>query len=158
MPEREVVDFRDVPDIQDFSEPMPPGVYRCRVIAPKAEVSKASGQPMYTLELMVTDGQYYGRRLWHRKVITQKTAPFVKADLKALGIPVPQHPVHADVLARQVASRAVDKEVLARVTVEEFDGVPRNRVVSLQPAPAVPKQEPQEEYGPPPWEYGEGEP
>ncbi len=159
MSEHEMIDLREVPEIRDIAEPMPPGIYRCRVISPRFDVSRTSNLPMYTLEMMVIEGEFYGRHLWHRKVITQKTAPFVKADMRALGIPIPQHPVHADVLAKQIASKSIGKEVLARVTVEEFDGVPRNRVVSLLQAPRTePEPAPEEEFGPPPWEYGEGEP
>lgn len=49
-------------DTQDYS-PVAPDVYRGRIFAVTFGPSKSSGQPMYTVEWHITNGEYAGRKV-----------------------------------------------------------------------------------------------
>lgn len=82
-----VYNLRDV-DEASF-DPIPAGIYRVTVadasMTETGENSKVPGSPMMTLELRVAGGEYEDKPVWHNMVFSEKTLPFVKRDLRALG-------------------------------------------------------------------------
>lgn len=71
----ETADFEEVPD----------GKYQVRVETVKlAESSK--GDPMIKWDLIVISGDHEGRHVFKNAVITASSMPFVKGDLKILGL------------------------------------------------------------------------
>ena len=65
--------------------PLPDGTYACVVAA--AEVCKNKGNDDFHLyfALEIVEGAHKGRKIWHRRGVTDKTLPWVKADLEAVG-------------------------------------------------------------------------
>lgn len=71
----EVADFDEVPD----------GKYQVRVDAVRLDHSQ-NGDPMIKWDLIVVAGQHSGRHVFKNSVITQASLPFVKGDMKTLGV------------------------------------------------------------------------
>ena len=72
----------------DNSGPIPPGEYRCRVVAGELAESR-SGTPSYKLTFQVAEGDHAGRRVWHDLWLTPAAMPTTKRDLAKLGIVEP---------------------------------------------------------------------
>jgi len=115
--------------------PIPEGEYTLKVMDTSPEPSK-NGKPMYTLVMDVIDGEYRGKKLWHRRPVQASTAPFVKADLQALQVKVPAGSVSAEDLARFVAREARGRLVRASVGFGTGDYADRNEVKALLPVEA----------------------
>ena len=74
----------DAAEEPEFDE-LPDGKYQVRI--EKAQVSKSSaGDPMIKWELLVIAGAREGRRIFKNSVITDRSLPFVKGDLKKVGL------------------------------------------------------------------------
>ncbi len=68
----------------DFDE-LPDGKYQVRI--EKAQLTESSkGDPMIKWDLVVLSGSCAGRHLFKNAVITRASLPFVKGDLKLLGL------------------------------------------------------------------------
>jgi hypothetical protein len=81
---------------------------------------------MFTLQLMINEGQYRGRKLYTYWSFSQKAMPFTKATIQR---------VAPELLAgafnpQQVADegRLIGKPCRVRVTVEEYNGEDRTKV------------------------------
>ncbi len=126
----DVLDFSDfdldLPEKRDFP-PIPEGSYLVRVREATYEVSR-SGYPMYVLVLEIVQGEHKGRRLWLRRVVSEKTSYFVRKDMKALRIMPPKEKLKADGVARLVAREALGAMVAAEVGLE-IDGERERNVV-----------------------------
>ncbi len=68
---------------------VPDGKYQVRVERVDLTHSQA-GDPMLKWDLIVLSGQYTGRHVFKNAVITQKSIPFVKGDLKTLNVQLPK--------------------------------------------------------------------
>jgi hypothetical protein len=66
-------------------EEVPDGKYQVRIEAVKLATSQKSN-PMIKWDLIVLSGQHTGRHIFKNSVITPKSLPFVKGDLKTLGL------------------------------------------------------------------------
>jgi hypothetical protein len=64
---------------------VPDGKYQVRIESVRLESSQ-KGVPMIKFELEVLSGSQAGRRIFKNSVITQASIPYVKGDLKTLGI------------------------------------------------------------------------
>jgi hypothetical protein len=103
--------------------PIPPGVYRCRMVDAEFVTSK-SGTPGFCIGFAVERGEHTGRRLWHTLWLTPRAMPMAKRDLSKLG-------VHQfDQLDGLVPQRIVAD---VRVAVRTDDsGCQRNRVLAFE--------------------------
>lgn len=77
--EAEAPDFEEVPD----------GKYQVHVHGVRLGESQ-KGDPMVKWDLIVLSGQYEGRHIFKNAVITHASLPFVKGDLKTLGLELPK--------------------------------------------------------------------
>jgi hypothetical protein len=77
-------DEYDSVDPADNDE-VPDGKYQVRVQRVKLERSQ-KGDPMLKWDLVVLSGQHANRHVFKNSVITQASLPFVKGDLKTLGL------------------------------------------------------------------------
>jgi len=109
---------------------VPDGKYQARIESVKLESSQ-KGDPMIKFDLEVISGAQAGRHIFKNSVITQASIPYVKGDLKTLGLE----------LARfsQLAGRL---EELLDVTLEvtkrtrgDYSNVYFNRRLRLAAAP-----------------------
>jgi len=64
---------------------VPDGKYQARIESVKLESSQ-KGDPMIKFDLEVLSGAQAGRHIFKNSVITQASIPYVKGDLKTLGI------------------------------------------------------------------------
>lgn len=82
------------------NDEVPDGKYQVRVQRVKLDRSQ-KGDPMLKWDLVVLSGQHANRHVFKNAVITQASLPFVKGDLKTLGLEVPRFselPRHLDEL------------------------------------------------------------
>ena len=93
-PDNSDVDLSEFDD--DFSsaeapsfDEVPDGKYQVRIDAVRLDRSQ-KGDPMLKWDLVVLSGQHTGRHIFKNAVITQASLPFVKGDLKTLGLELPK--------------------------------------------------------------------
>lgn len=103
--------YAEPPDLSGFddeydavppadNDEVPDGKYQARVHAVKLDRSQM-GDPMLKWDLLVLSGPHAGRHIFKNAVITQASLPFVKGDLKTLGLDLPklsELPHHLDQL------------------------------------------------------------
>lgn len=77
-------DEYDSADAPDFDE-VPDGKYQVRVDTVRMDHSQ-NGDPMIKWDLIVIAGPHSGRHIFRNSVITQASLPFVKGDMKTLGV------------------------------------------------------------------------
>jgi len=89
-PDNSDVDLSEFDD--DFSsaeapsfDEVPDGKYQVRIDAVRLDRSQ-KGDPMIKWDLIVIAGQHSGRHIFKNSVITPAALPFVKGDLKTLGL------------------------------------------------------------------------
>ncbi len=89
-PDNSDVDLSEFDD--DFSsaeapsfDEVPDGKYQVRIDAARLDRSQ-KGDPMIKWDLIVIAGQHSGRHIFKNSVITPAALPFVKGDLKTLGL------------------------------------------------------------------------
>ena len=66
-------------------EEVPDGKYQARIESVRLERSQ-KGDPMIRWDLIIIAGQHAGRHIFKNSVITPPSLPYVKADLKTLGM------------------------------------------------------------------------
>jgi hypothetical protein len=93
-PDNSDVDLSEFDD--DFSsaeahsfDEVPDGKYQVRIDAVRLDRSQ-KGDPMIKWDLIVIAGQHNGRHIFKNSVITPAALPFVKGDLKTLGLELPK--------------------------------------------------------------------
>ncbi len=110
----------DVEEGVDFDQPLPRGVYRCKVSDIEVGESKSSGKPMMTVEYEVTQKEGKGRKLWDYIVLDDSSAWKLKQFTDALGLKA-KGTLDTD--------KAVGERVLVRVKHETDNRDPDNPVV-----------------------------
>jgi hypothetical protein len=112
----------------DFEE-LPDGKYQVTVHGVRLGESQ-KGDPMLKWDLVVISGPCEGRHLFKNAVITSASLPFVKGDLKMLGLVLPRFselPQHLDGL--------LDKKLqVTKKTRDEFANVYFNRLLDVPAA------------------------
>jgi len=107
-------------------EEVPDGKYQVRINTVKLAESQ-KGDPMVKWDLIVISGQYAGRHVFKNSVITPASLPFVKGDLKTLGLQLAKFsdlPNHLDSLLD------TNLEVTKR-TKGDFTNVYFNKVIQI---------------------------
>ncbi len=110
------------------NEEVPDGKYQVRIQAVRLDRSQ-KGDPMIKWDLVVLSGQHTGRHIFKNSVITQASLPFVKGDLKTLGLQLPKFselPNHLEPLLD------LTLEVTKR-TKGEYTNVYFNRLIQIAP-------------------------
>jgi hypothetical protein len=122
------VDFSETDDMA----PVPAGVYKVQVSDVKDEVSK-NDNPMLVWEVQIIDGDFKGRKLWTRTVLTPKSLWFLKRVLSALGVD------KAELKGKFEfdPSSVVGKKCGIVVVISEWEGEDRNEIKSFVPLAAV---------------------
>lgn len=107
-------------------EEVPDGKYQVRIEAARlAESSK--GDPMIKWDLVVISGQFAGRHIFKNSVITSASLPFVKGDLKVLGVQLPKF----SELPSQLGLVLDKKLQVTKRTKEEFTNVYFNKLLTI---------------------------
>ena len=125
----------------DDLKPLPSGEYRCSVASGELCNSK-QGTPGYKLKLVVLQGEYTERVVWHDVWLSEAALPMAKRDLGKLGVtsleqlerPLPE----GIIVNAKVALRRGDDGT-------EFNRINRLDVVGIEtpePEPFAPSDEP----------------
>ncbi len=124
-----VVDFGEVDDTA--FEAIPKGLYPCVVAECEFTYSQSSGNPMWTLTLEVSEGEYAGRKLFTHLVfhgaglgMTKQQLGRIKPEL----IEAPLDPTDEETIAGMLGLA-----VKARVDIRKWEGQNRNNVRGLFP-------------------------
>lgn len=135
----DVINWSDVNESGGEFELLPRGIYDCVVQESTFSLSKNTNNPMITLTLEVAGGDFDGRKLWHRVVLSAKSLGMVKANMKALGVKMPTKPQSMSQAAAWMEKLAdsgdlINAEVKANVKISEYQGEKRNEVRGIKAA------------------------
>ena len=106
---------------------LPRGKYPVTVVQSEYAES-AAGNPMWSLQLEVNDGEYERRKLFHHIVFSAGALPFAKASLKALAPEMLDKPINP----QEGADELVGKTCIAVVGVGKYQDEPTNNVQRLE--------------------------
>ncbi len=124
----------DLSNVEDSGfELLPKGIYPCTIESCEYGLSQNSGQPMWTMKLNITEGDYEGRKLFTHLSFSPKALPMTKKSLAAIAPELLSGPFNPET----VASDMEGKSVRAEVKIEKYDGEDRNRVKNLKAAGGV---------------------
>ena len=122
-----MVDFNDVEDVS--FEALPVGMYSCIIADCEFVFSQSSGNPMWTLQLEVRDGEYANRKLYTHWVFKGAGLPITKRQLTRLApdlIAGPFDPQDPDAI-----QQILGLEVKAKVVIRKYEGRDTNNVRDL---------------------------
>jgi len=124
-----MVDMSTVPDVS--FEALPRALYPCQIVDCEFTYSQSSGNPMWTLTLEVTDGDYAGRKLFTHMVFAGAGLPITKKQLSRIAPSLMESAFDpSDV---EVSSQMLGLEVKAKVSIRKYEGEDRNNVQDLFP-------------------------
>ena len=121
-------------ETSDFEE-VPDGKYQVRIDSVRLDRSQ-KGDPMIKWDLVVIAGQHNARHIFKNSVITPAALPFVKGDLKTLGLDLAKF---SDLTGRLEELLDVTLEITKR-TRGEFTNVYFNKRIQI--AGGIPGQRP----------------
>lgn len=125
--ESAVIDWNDVED--SSFEALPKGIYPCVIADCEFTYSQSSGNPMWTLQLEVSEGEYAGRRLFTHLVFSSKALPITKQNLARIKPELLEGPM--DPADEEVIASMLGTPVKAKVTIRKYEGEDRNNVAGL---------------------------
>ena len=121
----------DAAKAADLDE-VPDGKYQVRVF--KAVLDKSQkGDPMLEWDLVVISGPFAGRHIFKNAVITQASLPFVKGDLKTVGLQLGKF---SELPSRLGELLDLTLEVTKR-TKGEYTNVYLNKLLNIPPGDGI---------------------
>ncbi len=127
--ESTVVNWDDVED--STFEALPKGSYLCTIAECEFTYSQASSNPMWTVQLEVSEGEYAGRRLFTHLVFAGGALAITKQNLQRIAPELLEGAFDAQ--DEETIASMLGKEVKAKVTQRMFEGTMRNNVGNLYP-------------------------
>lgn len=124
-----MVDFNNVDDVS--FEALPVGIYPVTIADCEFTYSQSSGNPMWTLKLEVSEGEYAGRILFSHMVFAGKGLPMTKKSLSRIAPTLLEsafNPEDPDIIANMLGL-----DLKAKVTVRKYEGRDTNNVRDLFP-------------------------
>ncbi|KKM27260.1 hypothetical protein LCGC14_1576560 [marine sediment metagenome] len=125
-----MVDLNDVEDVT--FEALPRAIYPCVIAECEFNYSQASSNPMWTLVLEVSDGEYTGRKLYSHLVFAGKGLPITKRQLARIAPELFEGPFDPE--DENVIASMLGKNIRAKVTQRKYEGEWTNNVRDLFPA------------------------
>jgi len=123
------VDFGAVEDTA--FEALPKGMYPCTIAECEFTYSQSKGNPMWTLQLEVSEGEYAGRKLFNHLVFAGAGLGITKQNLGRIKPELLEAPFSPD--DQEVIAGMLGLAVNAKVTVRKYEGEDRNNVQGLFP-------------------------
>ncbi len=122
-----IVDFNEVEEAS--FDVLPPALYPVIVEECEFVYSQSSGNPMWTLKMAITEGEYAGRFLWSHLVFAGKGLPFTKKTLMRIAPDLIAQPFDPE--DQEVCASMLGLELKAKVTVRKYQGEDSNNVRDL---------------------------
>jgi len=122
-----VVDFNEVEDTA--FEALPKGMYPCVIAECEFGYSQSKGNPMWTMQLEVSEGEYAGRKLFNHLVFKGAGMGITKQNLARIAPELLESAFSPD--DEEVIAAMLGKAVKAKVTVRKYEGEMRNNVNGL---------------------------
>lgn len=118
----------DMDNVEDVSfEALPRGTYDVVIDECEFTYSQSKGNPMWSLTLEVTDGEYAGRKLFSHLVFSGPGLAFTKRQLGRIAPELKRFdPKDPDTIAS-----ILGKNIRAKVTIRKYEGEDRNNVRDL---------------------------
>lgn len=123
-----VVDLSNVEEAGGF-EAIPKGTYDVICADCEFTFSQSSGNPMWTLQWEIEDGEYAGRKLFTHWVWAGKGLPFTKAAVTAVAPHLLQGPF--DPSDDEYVEGMLGVRARAKVVIKKYEGENRNNVSAL---------------------------
>ncbi len=121
------VDFNEVDDT--VWENLPKAMYPCLIAECEFGYSETKGNPMWTLVLEVSEGEYAGRKLYNHLVFAGPGLGMTKQNLARIAPELLEGPFSPD--DPEVIAKMLGKAVNARVNIRKYEGEDRNNVQGL---------------------------
>lgn len=116
---------------EDSFQVLPAGTYNAVVDEATAKKSATSGNPMISLQFVVEDGEYEGRKLFSHVVFSPKTMGMAKRTMNRLGLgELTNGPFKPN---QESADQFVGKRAKLVVKVKMYDGEQTNEVKKILP-------------------------
>ncbi len=133
----EAVDFSegdslviDMENVEETTfEALPKGIYLCTIAECEFTYSQAKGNPMWTLQLEVSEGEYAGRVLFSHLVFKGAGLGFTKRQLNRIAPDIVGKPF--DVQDPDVIAQMLGRSLKAKVTTRMYEGNMTNNVRDL---------------------------
>ncbi len=125
-----MVDLNDVEDVT--FEALPRGIYPCVIAECEFSYSQSAGNPMWTLVMEVSDGEYTGRKLFSHLVFAGAGLPITKRQLQRIAPELFDSAFNPE--DEDVISTMLGKSLNVKTAPRKFEGVMRDNVRDLFPA------------------------
>jgi hypothetical protein len=119
-----VIDLENIAEAK--FEVIPKGIYSAEIDSVEFGLSNNSGAPMFTLQLLITEGDFQGRKLFTYLSFGQKALPYTKATISKIAPELLVGPFKPQEIADE--GQLLGKPCRIRVAVEDYNGEPRSRV------------------------------
>ncbi len=125
-----MVDLNEVEDVT--FEALPRGIYPAVIAECTFEYSQSAGNPMWTLVLEVSDGEYTGRKLYSHMVFLGPGLPITKRQLLRIAPELFDGPFNPE--DEEVINSMLGKNLNVKTRPRKYDGQMRDNVQDLFPA------------------------
>jgi len=123
----------DMESVEEQSfETIPKGTYAVIVEETEFRMSATSGKPMWNLTLVITDGEFKGRKVWHIMSFSEGAMPTTKAQLLKFAPEV----ISARFDPKKIAESGVlnGKKFRVKTKIEAYQGEDRTKIAQVLPA------------------------
>lgn len=122
----------DLNAVEDTAfEALPKGRYPCTIAECEFTYSQSSGNPMWTMQLEVAEGEFAGRKLFNHLVFAGKGLGITKQNLSRIKPELLESAF--DPRNDEIIAGMLGLNVVANVTQRQYDGSMRNNVQGLFP-------------------------
>lgn len=111
------------------NELVPQGKYQCTIEEVEFKFSQSSNKPMWSLTLVIVEGEYRGRKLFTNMSFSEKALPITKGQIMEIAPEIVSNRFDPKGLAEEGA--LVGKQLTAKVKHETYEGEKRARVGTL---------------------------
>lgn len=115
--------FSQTPSQKTSLPPLPDGKYIARIVYVRLGRAGEGGPPAFKWKFTITEGDYSGRHVWHRQIVSEENLKFIRRDFDAVELQVEKLSEAAELLP-QLTNVAVE---IALKTRNEFQNVYINR-------------------------------
>ncbi len=122
----------DLNAVEDVSfEALPKGIYPCVIASCEFSYSQTAGNPMWTLTMEVSDGDFTGRKLFSHLVFLGAGLPITKRQLQRIAPELFEAPFNPE--EQDTIDSMVGKNINVKTAPRKYEGQMRDNVRDLFP-------------------------